>query len=391
MDFSLSEEAQAIRSAAARFAHERVAPAVKAYRASNEMPLALIREFADLGYLGGVIPEAWGGAGMSFESLVAMVEEISTVDHVFAGQISHPSGLLGIGLLRYGSDAQKDEILRPLCAGAIRGAVAMSEPQGGSDVANMTTVARKDGGDYLLRGQKLFVSHTDHANFILTFARLYDAPDRAGICAFIVDRNAAGLVTTPIDDVGVLLPHSFVQVHYDDLRVPAARRLGAEGEGLRVAMCALESGRMALAARCCGAVRHCLESATAYARDRTVFGSAIGRYQMIQQKLADLAIGLTSARLLLYRLAWLKDQGIESARTESAMAKVLATELLERAASEAIQIFGGYGLTADYPWVQYLKDSKAFQVAEGTSEIQRMLIAEAVLGYREQGRFQLVS
>jgi len=390
MDFSLSEEARAVREVAARFARERIAPAVNDYRRSNKMPLALMREFADLGFLGGIIPTAWGGAGMSFETLVVMIEELAAVDHVFAGQMSQPSGLLGVGLLRYGSDKQKEEFLRPLCAGTLHGAVAMSEPQGGSDVANMTTLARRDGSDYILRGQKLFVSHTADANFVLTFARLHDVEGRAGICAFLLDRDSPGLVTTDIEDVGVLLPHSFVQMHFDDVRVAANRRLGAEGDGLRVAMSALEGGRMALAARCCGAVRHCLEAASVYARDRTVFGNAIGRYQMIQCKLADLAIDLTSARMLLYRLAWLKDSGVVSARAESAMAKVKATEMLERAASETIQIFGGYGLTTDYPWAQYLKDSKAFQIAEETSEIQRMLIAESMLGYRDQGRFRLV-
>lgn len=391
MDFALSEEAKAIRDAAGRFANEKIAPLVQDYRRSNEMPHALVLEMAESGFLGGVIPTEWGGSEISYEALVAMVEEISTVDHVLAGHASQPSCLLGNSILRYGTDAQKERYLKRLCSGEIHGAVGMSEPQGGTDVATMTTNARRDNNDYIINGQKLFVSHVAQADFFLTFAQTDKSGDRKGICAFLIDRDTPGITINPIEDVGVLRPHSWGQVYYDDVRVSGQQRVGEEGDGLRVAMCALEAGRMSIAARCCGAVRHCIEAAAAYAADRVVFGKPISDYQLIQGKLADLATQLTAARMLVYRLAWMKDCGMPVARTDAAMAKVYATELLERAASDTIQIFGGYGLTTDYPWAQYLKDAKAFQVAEGTSEIQRVLIAEAVLGIREQGRFQLAS
>lgn len=386
MRFELSEEAQAARALARSFADRELRPRVQQYRREDAYPHEVVAKMAELGMLGGTIPERWGGSGMSHEALVAMVEELSTVDHVMAGQASQASALLGTGILRYGSDEQRERFLRPLCAGTLHGAVAMTEPQGGSDVATMTTRVRRAGGDFVLDGQKLFVSHVGEAGFFVTFAQTDPDLGRKGICAFLVEADSPGLTVLPIEGVGVLLPHSWGQVFFDAVRVPASAQLGSVGDGLRVAMAALEVGRVSIAARACGAARECLAAATDYARHRTVGGSLIGRHQHVQRRLADMLISIDAARLLVYQAAAQKDAGVEQARVDAGIAKLFACQMLERVASDTIDIFGGYGLTADQPWVQYLKDAKAMQVAEGTTEVQYGLIAETMLGFRPAGR-----
>lgn len=385
MNFELSEEAQAVRGLARSFADGVLRPRVQQYRRDDAYPHDVVAKMAELGMLGGVIPERWGGSGMSHEALVAMIEELSTVDHVMAGQASQASALLGSGILRFGTDEQRERYLPALCRGQLHGAVAMTEPQGGSDVATMTTRARRDGDDYVLDGQKLFVSHVAEAGFFVTFAQTDPALGRRGICAFLVDKDTPGLQVQPIAGVGVLLPHSWGQVFFDSVRVPSAQLLGEVGQGLRVAMSALEVGRMSIAARACGAARECLSAATEYARTREVGGVVIGRHQHVQRRLADMLVSVTAARLLVYQLAAQKDAGVEQVRVDAAIAKLFAARMLERVASDTVDVFGGYGLTADQPWIQYLKDAKAMQVAEGTTEVQYGLIADSMLGHRQAG------
>ncbi|MGE0803553.1 MAG: acyl-CoA dehydrogenase family protein [Lautropia sp.] len=376
------EDVAAAIEAARAFARRVIEPRVREYRRSNTFPTDVHSEMASAGLLGGLIPVEWGGAALSYRAYVELLEELSLVDHAMAGVASQASSLLGTGILRFGTDAQRERYLRALCTGARHGSVAMSEPQGGSDVANMSMRAQRRGDGYVLKGQKIFVSHVAQADFFLTFAQSDPSAGRAGICAFLVDRDSRGLQVLPIDGVDVLRPHSWGQVFFDDVEVGPAQLLGQPGDGLRVAMSALENGRLAIAARACGAARQCLEGATEYARQRVVFGRPIGEHQMIAQRLADMATEITAARLLVRHAAELKDAGVQRVTTEAAMAKAFATEMLERSASSTIAVFGAHGLVADQPWEQYLKDAKALQVAEGTAEIQRVLISRALLGHR---------
>lgn len=385
MEFDLSEEAGGVRDLARTFADRELRQRVAGYRGDDRLPPDLVTKMAELGMLGGVLPERWGGSAMSHESLVAMVEELSTVDHVMAGEASQASAVLGSGILTYGSDAQREKYVRPLCLGEAHGSVAMSEPQGGSAVADMKTRARSDGGDYVLDGQKIFVSHFAHADFFLTFAQTDPGGARDGICAFIVDKDSPGLAVLPIEDIGVIRPHSWGQVFFEGVRVPREQLVGEVGDGLRVAFSALELGRMCLGARAVGAARQCVAAATAYAGGRSVGGTVIGHHQHIQKRLADMLISIAGARLLVYQVAASNDESSKPARVDAAIAKLSATTMLERVASETIDIFGGYGLTTDYPWGQYLKDAKALQIGEGTREVQYSLIAETMLGLRKGG------
>lgn len=382
MDFQLSEQAQAARSLARDFADRVLRPNADRYREQQGLPHDIVDEMAQSGILGGTIPERWGGSGMTHESLVAMVEELSTVDHVMAGEASQASAVLGSGILHFGSDDHRERYLRPLCSGQRHGAVAMTEPQGGSDAAGMVMRAEQVGNGYVLRGQKTFVSHIADADFLLTFAQVDPEMGRDGICAFLVDRDSPGIEVLPIDDVGVMRPHSWGQVFFDAVRIEGSQRLGGVGDGLRVALSALELGRMCIAARAVGAARQCLAAAAGYASRREVGGLIIGKHQHVQRRLADMLVDVNAARLLTYQVAFVKDSIDDQARADAAVAKIFATNMLERVASHTIEIFGGYGLTTDYPWVQYLKDAKAMQIAEGTQEVQYGLIGESILGFR---------
>jgi len=373
------DEAQAVVEAVRALGKAVIRDRVADYRARNEFPHDVHRALADGGLLGGLVPPEWGGAGMSYVTYVEMLEELSTFDHVMAGQAAHASGLLGAGILSFGTDEQRETFLRPLCEGTLHGSVAMTEPDGGSDVATMSTRARVDGDDYVIDGEKTFISHVANAEFFVTFAQSDPERGRKGICAFLVDRHAAGVEILPIDGVEVLRPHSWGQVYFDAVRVPAHRMLGRPGDGLKVALSALEQGRMAIAARACGAARECLAASVHYAKERVVFGRRIADHQMIQARLAEMASDIAASRVLVRHVAALKDAGHADVRAEAAMAKHRATEMLERVASSAISLFGAYGLTKDQPFEQYLLDAKAFQVAEGTTEIQRILIVRDLL------------
>jgi alkylation response protein AidB-like acyl-CoA dehydrogenase len=380
---ALPEDVEAAREAGHEFARRVLAPRVAQYRAADEYPWDVSRALADASLLGGVIPEEWGGSGLSLQAFVELIEELSTVDHVMAGQAAQASGLLGAGILKFGTDAQKQQYLRPLCEGKRHGSVAMTEPHGGSDVANMKTRATLTAeGRYRLKGQKTFVSHVGESDFFVTFAQTDPAAGRAGICSFLVDRTKSGIEVLPIKAIDVVKPHTWGQVFFDDVDLGPEDMLGGPGDGLRVAMSALEVGRIAVAARACGAARQCLEAAISFARERVVFGKPIAEHQMIQQRIADMATDITAARLLARHAARLKDEGHERVTTEAAMAKSFAAEMMERTASATISILAGHGLLAEEPWGQYLQDAKAFQIAEGTSEIQRVIISRALFGQK---------
>jgi hypothetical protein len=382
MDFSLTPEQEALVQSVGDFARKRVAPLVREYDREEYVPAELMAELAALGVLGGVVPVEYGGSGMDHLTAALVIEEVSKVDHALAAFLSAPSGLVGAGLLTYGSEEQKQKYLAPLARGECVASAAVTEPGSGTDVAGMRTSVRRDGDHYVINGEKTWISNLVDARWFLTFAQSDPAKGRAGISAFVIDRDTPGLTARAVKNKTGFRPIPSGQVILDNVRVPAENLVGKEGEGFRVSMCSVENGRLFVAARAVGLMQACLDESLDYARTRETFGTQIGHHQLIQAKIADMAVALESARLLTYRLAWLKDQG-RRVRVESSMAKLAASDSLMRSATEAAQIFGAYVASDEYPISRHFRDAKIFQIVEGTNEIHRVLIAETLLGYRK--------
>lgn len=383
LDFSFTPEQEAIREVARRFARERVAHLVKEYDRAERVPKELVQEAGRLGLTGGVIPEEYGGSGMDYMTMTLVVEEISRVCHIMGTLVSFPSGLAGSGLLIYGTEEQKRKYLGPLARGEVMAGAGVTEPRSGTDVAGMETRVRRDGSDYILSGRKMWISNLEDADWFITFGQMDPSRKHKGICAFVVEKGWKGVEVHPVKNKTGFRPIVTGELVLEDVRIPAENRVGAEGEGFRVAMSAVENGRLGVAARAVGMLQACLDEALAYAHHREVFGQPIGRYQLIQSKITDIALALETARLLTYKLAWVKDQGKERARLESSMAKMYASDVLMQATIDAAQVFGAYACSDEYPVSRYFRDAKFFQVVEGTSELHRILIAEHLLGYRQ--------
>lgn len=386
MNFELSAEQRHIRDAARDFARAKLAAGATERDRAESIPRELIDQLAELGFLGGVIPEEDGGAGLDHVSFAVMLEELAAVDHCVACIASFPSGLCGSGILRYGSADLRERYLRPFCSGERLGAAAVTEPGSGTDVAGMRTSALRANGGYVLRGSKMWISNLEHADWFLTFARLSDHDPPGGVCSFVVERASPGLTVSPVPDKLGFRALKTGEVAFDDVFVPAENLVGEEGKGFQVAMASVETGRLGVAARACGVLASCLKEAAEYARSRETFSNPIGRYQLVQSKIAEMVVGLESARLLTYRLAWLKDAGCDRLRRESSLAKMHATDALMRAAVDAAQIFGGYCASPEYPIHRHIRDAKIFQIVEGSNDLHRLLIAEDELGLRSLER-----
>ena len=382
MEFGLTPEQEEIRVLARRFAQERVAPLVREYDRLERIPKELVQEAGRLGLTGGVVPAEFGGADLDYMSLTLVVEEISKVCHILATQISFASGLAGAGLLMYGSPEQREKYLAPLARGQVMAGAGVTEPRSGTDVAGMETCVRRDGEGYILSGRKMWISNLDDAECFITFGQLDREKKHKGICAFIVEKGWRGVEVHPVKNKTGFRAIVTGELVLDDVHVPLENRIGEEGEGFQVAMCAVENGRLFVAARAVGMLQACLDQSLEYAQQRIVFDQPIGQFQLIQAKIADMAVAVETARLLTYKLAWLKDQGKRRARVESSLAKLYATDALMRSAIDAAQIFGAYACSDEYPIGRFFRDAKFFQVVEGTNEIHRVLIAEHLLGYR---------
>lgn len=383
MDFSWTEEQEQIRKTARTFASQEIAPYVAEYDAAERFPKEIIQKAAALGFMGGVIPAKYGGSELDFVSFTIILEEISKVCHAVACALSFPSGLAGSSILRFGTEEQKEKYLKPLAEGKGFAATGLTEPHSGTDVGSMETFARKDGDRYILNGSKAWISFLEVADWILTFATLDRANPRKGICAFLIDRDTPGLRFKPYKEKLGFRPLSTGDVFLDECVVPAKNRVGAEGEGLKVAMCAVENGRLGVAARALGLAQACLDAATKYARERIVFKQPIGRFQLVQSMITDMITGIEGARAATYRLAWLKSQGAVQARKEASIAKMMASDAAFMAATHAVQIHGAYGCSGESPVSRYFRDAKVFQIVEGQNQLHRSLIAETHLGFRD--------
>jgi len=382
LEFGWSDEQEQIRKTAREFAQNEIAPYVCEYDEQERFPAEIVRKAAELGFMGGVVPVEYGGSGLDFVSFTIILEEISRVCHAVACALSFPSGLAGSAIERFGSAEQKERYLKPLAKGEAFAATGLTEPHSGTDVAAMETSATRRGDCYVLSGRKAWISFLEVADWILTFATLDRKNPRKSICAFIVERDTPGLHLKPYKNKLGFRPLSTGDVFLDECLVPAKNRVGEEGDGLRVAMCAVENGRLGVAARALGLAEACLDLSTKYAKERMVFKQQIGRFQLVQSMITDMAVGIESARALTYRLAWLKSQGAKQARKEASIAKMVASDVAFMAATNAVQIHGAYGCSGESPVSRYFRDAKVFQIVEGHNQLHRSLIAEYQLGYR---------
>lgn len=382
MDFGISDEQRAWQETVREFALREVEPVIADYDRQERYPTEVIAKMAPLGMLGGVVPEEWGGAGMDYVTYVLGLEEMARTCVVCSAAMSRASGLQGGAILKFGDDRQRKEFLVPLARGEVFGSTGMTEPHSGTDVPAMETTARRDGTSYVINGAKTWISGVGVASWFLTFAQLDKSKGPKGITAFLVPADTPGLTVRPFKNkVGFRrLPTG--EVSLIDVRVPVENRVGPEGAGLKVAMCAVENGRLGTGARAVGLARACLDAATAYAAERIIFGEPLARKQLIQGKVADMVVGTEAARLLVHKAAWLKDSGAPRVRQETSIAKLFATENAFRVATEAGQIFGAYSISDEYPVSRHFRDARVLPIVEGANEQHRVLLAEYQFGYR---------
>jgi butyryl-CoA dehydrogenase len=378
MDVQLSEEQRQVRDLCRAFAAEALAPNARRWDADHVFPAEAVKQLGEMGLMGVAVPPEWGGAGMDSVAYAVAMEEISRGCAGTGVIMSVSNSLYCDPVLKYGTDDQKRELLAPFARGERLGAFALTEPMSGSDAAEMRTVAVRRGDEYVLDGTKNFITNGPQADVILVFAMTDKAKRHKGITAFLVPTDVGGFTRgKPDEKVGIRASGS-CSIFFEGCAIPARFRLGAEGDGFKVAMSSLDGGRIGIAAQALGIARASLEEATAYAKERKAFGQPISQFQAIQFMLADMATELDAARLLTLRAAALKDRGVRHS-AESAMAKLYASEMCERVTSKGIQIHGGYGYVKDYDAERHWRDSRITQIYEGTSEIQRLVISAAVL------------
>jgi butyryl-CoA dehydrogenase len=378
VNVELTEDQRQVRDLCREFADRALRPNARRWDAEHTFPVDAVKQLGEMGLLGVAIPPEWGGAGMDNVAYAVAMEEISRGCAGTGVIMSVNNSLYCDPLLKFGTDAQKERFLAPFARGEKLGAFALTEPMSGSDAAEMRTVAERKGSGYVLSGSKNFITNGPQADLVLVFAMTDKAKRHKGISAFLVPSDAAGFTRgKPDDKVGIRASGSCT-VFFEGCVVPEEQRLGAEGDGFKIAMATLDGGRIGIAAQAVGIARAAYEEAVAYAKERKAFGQPISQFQAIQFMLADMATGIDAARLLVLRAAAMKDRGVRHS-AESAMAKLFASEMSERVTSKAIQIHGGYGYVKEYDAERHWRDSRITEIYEGTSEIQRMVISAAVL------------
>jgi alkylation response protein AidB-like acyl-CoA dehydrogenase len=378
MDFSLTPEQELIRDSAREFCEREILPYSRDWDRAEQLDRGLVPKLAAAGYLGATITEEYGGMGLDTVSYCLLMEELGRADSSVRGIVSVNLGLVGKTIAKWGTEAQKREWLPQLASGDALGCYALTEPGSGSDPASLLTRAERDGDDWLLSGSKLFITLGSWAGVALVFARSGDEGAR-GLTCFLVPTDTTGYSASPIKGKLGLRAQDTAEVFLDRVRVPDSSRLGAAGDGFKVAMSALDNGRISLASGCVGIAQGCLDACVKYAGERRQFGKAISSFQLVQELLADMAVELDAARLLTWRAALLADAG-ERHTFESSVAKYYASEASVRAANAAVQIHGGYGYVDEYPVGKYLRDARVTTLYEGTSQIQKLIIGRALTG-----------
>lgn len=377
MRFELTESQRLVYQAVSEFAAQRVRPRAARWDREGVFPHEMVPELAELGLLGLAVPEEYGGSGMDTVSSALAVERIAWGDGSLGLTVASHNSLCTAHILLFGSPDQKRRYLPRLARGEVLGAWCLTEPHAGSDAAAIRTRAERRGDRYVLNGTKSFVTQGSVAGVYVVLART-GTEGPGGISAFVVDRDTPGLRVGKKEDKLGLRASDTAEVVFEDVEVPEENRLGQEGEGYRQAMRVLEGGRIGIGAMAVGIGRAALEAAVEYAKNRVAFGQPIAQFQAVQWMLADSAVELDAAWLLVLRAAWLADQGLPF-RKEASMAKLYASEAAHRAADRALQVHGGYGYIRDYPVERYYRDVRLCEIGEGTSEIQRLIVAKAVL------------
>jgi butyryl-CoA dehydrogenase len=379
MDFELTESQELFRQAARDIADREIAPGAAKTDELAAFPRETVAKLGELGFMGVMVPQEYGGAGADAVSYVLAVEEISRACASTGVIMSVNNSLYCAPVLRFGTEEQKRRFLVPVASGRAQGCFCLSEPNAGTDAANQQTRARRDGEAYVLNGSKNFITNGLEADFAIMFAQLDPAKGHKGITAFLVERGIPGFSVSKVEKKLGIRGSSCCQLLLEDVRVPAENRLGAEGEGFRVALGTLDGGRIGIASQAVGIARAAFDASLAYARERRQFGQPIAKFQAIQFMLADMATEIEAAHLLTLRAAALKDRGAKYSK-EASMAKLYASETAMRATTKGIQVHGGYGYLKDFPVERYFRDAKVTEIYEGTSEAQRMVIAKALLG-----------
>ncbi|WP_064200376.1 acyl-CoA dehydrogenase [Brevibacillus brevis] len=378
MNFQLTEEHDMMRKMIRDFAENQVAPTAAERDEEECFDRSIFEQMAELGLTGIPWPEQYGGAGADYLSYVIAVEELSRVDASIGVTLSAHVSLASWPIYKFGTEEQKQTFLRPLAEGKKMGAYCLTEAGSGSDSAGMRTTAVRDGDHYILNGTKIFITNAGEAEIYIVFAVTQPELNHKGITAFIVEKGMNGFTMGKKEKKLGIRSSPTLAVNFEDVRVPVENRLGEEGQGFKIAMMTLDGGRNGIAAQALGIAQGAYEHARNYAKERSQFGKPIASLQAIQFKLADMATKIEASRLLTYQAAWLEDQGLPYGKA-SAMSKVFAGDTAMEVTTEAVQVFGGYGYTREYPVERFMRDAKITQIYEGTNEIQRVVISNFLL------------
>ncbi len=380
MNFTFTDEQKSLRKSVREFAEGEIAPHVMEWDEASHFPTEILPKLAEMGLLGVIFPEEYGGAGMGYVEYVTVIEELSRVDGSVGLFVAAHNSLCTNHIYKFSTEEQKRKYLVPLAQGKKLGAWSLTEPEAGSDAGGTRTTAIRDGKDWILNGAKTFTTNGHHADICVAMAVTDKSKESHGISAFILEKGMPGFRPGKKENKLGMRASDTSEVIFTDCRVPAENLLGPEGEGFISSLKILDGGRISIAALALGMAQGALEAAIRYAKQRKQFGQAISEFQAIQFKLADMATEVEAARLLVYQAAWLADQKNVRFTRESSMAKLFASEVAVRVANECVQIHGGYGFIKDYPAEKFYRDVKLCTIGEGTSEIQRLVIARQLLG-----------
>ena len=374
----LSENQVIIRDTIKQFAEQKIRPIIMDLDESQRFPVEIFRELGELGFMGIIFPEEYGGAGLGYVDFVLIIEELAKVDPSIGLSVAAHNGLCTNHIFRFGNDEQKKKYLPDLVSGKKIGAWGLTEPGSGSDAAGLKSIAVKKGNKFILNGSKAFTTHGASGETLVVMAITDKEKKNKGISAFILEKGMPGLIVGKKENKLGMRASETVQLTFENCEVPAENLLGEEGMGFINAMQILEGGRISIAALSVGLAMGCLENSIKYSKERQQFGKPLSAFQATQFKLAEMKTNIDSAHLLTLRAAQMKDKGLPNIK-EAAMAKLFASEIAEKASSEAVQIFGGYGFVKDYPVEKFYRDVKLCTIGEGTSEIQRIVIAKELL------------
>ncbi len=379
MDFELTDEQRLVRETARAFTDNEIVERARENDRNEHFDLDLVQKIAAQGYLGAIVPREYGGAGLDYLTYGLIVEEIGRGDSAMRTVVSVQTSLVCSALMRWGTEEQKQHYLPKLCSGEWLGCFGLTEPDTGSDAANQRTRAKKTDSGWVINGAKMFISLGNHARVALVFAQTDPDLGHRGLACFLVDTEQAGYEPRPVHHKLGLRGSDTAEISLSDVEAPDDAMLGEVGNGFKVAMSSLDSGRYSVAAGCVGICQGCLDASVRYSKEREQFGRPIAAFQLIQEMLADMALETDAARMLVWRAGFLKDKG-QPNTTETSIAKLYATEASVRCANAAIQVHGGSGYVDDYPVERYLRDARVTTLYEGTSQIQKLIIGRALTG-----------